>query len=227
MIGESTDAQTHRSFTVRPYESCISAPHSGQMDIQEINGLPAHPLIVHLPVVLVPLATIGALAMLVRPSWRRHLAVPTALIAAVAAVATQLAISSGEWLEEQVRESNLIEDHSRIAEQARPWIFLFAGVMIVVAVLDVVQRRRAGSALDEHRPPDGEPVAAPVATSTAGPAPRTRVAALGLALGVLGTLLGAVATVDVYRTGHSGATATWHDTTTASPSGADGDDDGD
>ena len=32
-------------------------------------GLPAHPLIVHVPVVLIPLSIIGALACVSRPAW--------------------------------------------------------------------------------------------------------------------------------------------------------------
>src|SRR4051812_23820694 len=102
------------------------------MDINDIGGLPAHPLLVHLPVVLVPLATVGALLMLLRPSWRRVYELPTAVLAVLGALATQLAIGSGESLEHRVAESDLVERHSQIAEQARPFIFAFALVMVLV-----------------------------------------------------------------------------------------------
>ena len=36
-----------------------------------INGLPVHPLVVHAVVVLLPLATLGLIAIAVRPAWRR------------------------------------------------------------------------------------------------------------------------------------------------------------
>ena len=159
------------------------------MDIPDIGGLPAHPLIVHLPVVLVPLATIGALLMLIRPGWRRIYAIPTAIIASAGAVATQLALESGEQLEEEVRRSALIERHSQIAEQARPFVFIFAALMIGAAVWEVEQHRRQPA-------PDTVPSTVRRAT--------VALVALGLASGV-------ASTVQIYRTGHSGATATWHD----------------
>jgi len=156
------------------------------MEINDIGGLPAHPLVVHLPVVLVPLATVGA-------------------------TATQLATGSGESLEERVRESDLIETHSRIAEQARPWIFAFA-----------VEPAVGGS---------GGGVAVATRPRTAAPS-AARMATAAIVLCAAGVGLGAVSTVQVYRTGHSGARATWHDTEPAQESSGsqttgDGDEDGD
>ncbi len=201
------------------------------MDIQQLNGLPAHPLIVHLPVVLVPLATVGVLLMLVRPRWRHSLAVPTAVLATVAAIATQLAITSGEWLEEQVRESDLVEDHSRIAEQARPWIFLFALVTIGIVVVDLARRRRGESRPDDSPPEESPAVSAAPGGTALATAPRSavrsRLATVALGMTVLAVGLGVVSTVGVYRTGHSGATATWHDVGKGSGSGGEADDDGD
>ena len=37
-----------------------------------ISGLPAHPLLVHVPVVLLPLAAVGVIVMLIRPAWHRR-----------------------------------------------------------------------------------------------------------------------------------------------------------
>ena len=39
--------------------------------METIDGLPAHPLFVHLPVVLIPLAFIGAILVLAVAKWRR------------------------------------------------------------------------------------------------------------------------------------------------------------
>ena len=199
------------------------------MQINDIGGLPAHPLIVHLPVVMVPLATIGAILMVVRPSWRRMFEIPTAVLAGVAALATQLALQSGEALEEQVRHSELIETHSSIAEQARPWVFLFAAVMVAVAAWDIVQRRRA-------EPPAAHDAGAPVSqaggtTTTVTERPRrlvgSRAATVAVAITALGVVLGLGSTIQIYRTGHSGAKATWHDTAAGTKGGEAGDGDGD
>lgn len=168
------------------------------MEINDIGGLPAHPLVVHLPVVLVPLATL-------------------------AATATQLATGSGESLEERVRESDLIETHSRIAEQARPWIFAFAIVMIVAVVIDLLVRRSAApepEAADAVEPAvggSGGGVAVATRPRTAAPS-AARMATAAIVLCAAGVGLGAVSTVQVYRTGRSGAKATWHDTEPAQES---------
>lgn len=185
------------------------------MDIPDIGGLPAHPLIVHLPVVLVPLATIGALIMVIRPRSRRTYAIPTAIIASVAAVATQLAISSGESLEERVRETDLIERHSEIAEQARPFVFVFAAIMIAIAVWDLVERRRAVVASPSDDALARSTTGSAIATAdpaTRPPAVRSTAATALIVLTALGLVTGVASTVQVYRTGHSGATATWDDT---------------
>ena len=39
------------------------------MEIDKLFGLPAHPLLVHVPVVLVPLAALMAIAFAIRPAW--------------------------------------------------------------------------------------------------------------------------------------------------------------
>jgi len=174
------------------------------MEINNIGALPAHPLIVHLPVVLVPLATVGAILMLIRPSWRERFEIPTAVLAVVAAIATQLAIGSGEALEERVEESKLVKAHAGIAEQARPWVFLFAIVMVAVVVWDFVQKRR--QAADEATP-DSVPESVPKTASV-----RSRAATVAVALTAVGLILGIGSSVQIYRTGHSGAKATWHDT---------------
>ena len=57
-------------------------------------GLPAHPLLVHIPVVLIPLGALGAVLM-VWPRLRRTLGWWVCGIVVVAGIATQLAISSG------------------------------------------------------------------------------------------------------------------------------------
>jgi uncharacterized membrane protein len=39
------------------------------MDIQKLFDLPAHPLLVHVPVVLVPIAAIMCAMLAFRPAW--------------------------------------------------------------------------------------------------------------------------------------------------------------
>jgi hypothetical protein len=152
------------------------------MEIEELFGLPAHPLIVHAVVVLLPLAAVGALVCAAVPRARRPYA-PLVFAAAVAAlVSVILAQGSGEELEDKVDKSDLVHDHTELGEQVLPWAIaevLVAGGVLALPYLE--ERRRAK------------------------PATMTAIAVV-LALG-----LGAPAVVTVIRAGHSGAKAAWDD----------------
>ena len=59
------------------------------------NGLPVHPLIVHVVVVFAPLAGIGGLMYAAVPRWRWWLRWPLVACAVIAAVAGIIAVQSG------------------------------------------------------------------------------------------------------------------------------------
>ena len=164
-------------------------------DISTFDGIAAHPLIVHLPVVLVPLAAFGALVALVRPSWRSWCLPLTAAFAAVGFVGVQLAIMSGEGLEELLdEESAAIERHAQIAEQARPIVLLFVLAAVAAAVL---WHRLHQAPADEG------------ASDAATPARPATLVRLAVPLMALSVLTGALSTVWIFRTGHSGAESVW------------------
>ncbi|MBW0117039.1 DUF2231 domain-containing protein [Pseudonocardia abyssalis] len=82
-----------------------------------VAGVPAHPLLVHAVVVLLPLAALGAVAVAVRPVWARPyglLVAAGALGGAVAAVAARIA---GEQLEDAIEITPgfepVIDQHER------------------------------------------------------------------------------------------------------------------
>jgi len=166
------------------------------MEIDNLFGLPAHPLVVHAPIVLVPLCLVAAIFMAAKPEWRRRFGVPTAVLAVVAAISVQLAEGSGEALEERVRETNLVERHAEIAELAKPFVFLFALALVAVVVWDLVQGRRVA----------GDEVGTAASTSAATASKLVSVAM------VVTVLLGGVATYEIVQTGHSGAKAAWDNT---------------
>ncbi|MBJ7470373.1 MAG: hypothetical protein JHD16_03690 [Solirubrobacteraceae bacterium] len=101
---------------------------------EKIGGIPAHPLIVHLPIVLGPLVGLLAVLLLV-PSLRAKLAWPTAGLAVVFAVSAMLAVQSGETLAETLQLGDLIEEHEEAAEALRNIALLFAAVAVGVAAL--------------------------------------------------------------------------------------------
>jgi uncharacterized membrane protein len=110
------------------------------MDIKTLFGLPAHALLVHVPIVLIPLAAIGAAGVWWEP-WRRRFGWATAAILVVAGIFTQLAITSGKTLKHQLESTALLRAHTRIAEDLRPFLLLF--FIALVAFLLLERRQRA------------------------------------------------------------------------------------
>src|SRR5262249_42227690 len=153
---------------------------------------PAHPFLVHIPVVLIPLGALGAVLML-WPSVRSVVGWWVCGVLVVAGVTTQLAISSGQSLEEYVRATSLVREHTRIGENIRPWLLLFFLALVGVMLVDRALRRRS----DESRAQSG---------------PRSPLAMFGIALSAASIVLGAVSVYWVYRIGHSGSKAVWHPT---------------
>jgi uncharacterized membrane protein len=161
-------------------------------ELTELGGLPAHPLIVHLPVVLAPLAFLGALVALAVKPWRGWLLPLTATLAAVSAAGAQLAAMSGEGLEELLdEESAAIERHAELGEQVLPFLLVFLAFALLAAVAWHLVRR-------------GE------ADETASPRLATW-RKLAIPCMVLSMLTGALATVWVVRAGHSGAESVWEE----------------
>ena len=157
--------------------------------MNEVFGLPAHPLVVHAPVVLLPLALVGVIAMVIKPSWRRSLLIPTMLVGGVGAVGAIIASQTGEWLQERVTETQLVSNHQQLGEMARNLSILFAGMLVVWALRQLVLER--GWFAKTPLPGLLEP------------------AWVGTAIIATTLAFGALTTVWVVRAGHSGAKAAW------------------
>ena len=153
------------------------------MSIDNLFGLPAHPLVVHGAVVLLPIAAVATVVVAAVPRWRRPYALLVFGVSLAAAGAIWLAQESGESLEERVTETALVERHSELAEQVLPW-----AIAVVVVAGAVVAADRYRSRL---------------ATL---PARATTITLIAAAV-----ITGVGATWTVAEVGHSGAKATWHD----------------
>ncbi len=150
-----------------------------------MNGLPAHPLLVHFLVALVPLTAILAVLCAVWPAARRRLVWLTLALAGFTAVLTPIAAEAGEWLEHQIEESELVEKHAHLGET----MIYFALGLLVAAVLLAVVHWRA----ERHGTSSG---------------------VLSAVVAVFVVVASLAAAVQVYRIGHSGAEATWGDALT-------------
>lgn len=171
--------------------------------MESILDLPAHPLFVHAPVALMPLVTLAALALAVRPQWRARFGFLTAGLSFVLLVATVLATQSGEAFEAALDRQGIpvpVEKHAELAETARLFVLLFFVAVVAMVGIALVRRSRAA--------------AAPVSLSAAAPRPASSdgLALVGHAFAALAVLFGLLGTVWMARAGHEGAKAVWDGT---------------
>jgi hypothetical protein len=111
-----------------------------------IGGLPAHPLIVHAVVVLIPLSALGAVAVAIRAGWNRPYAPLVAAGAVVSAITATMAELAGEALLATINVSPayvaLLDEHSRFGVYTVYASWVFAVVAVATAVLG---RRGSGA----------------------------------------------------------------------------------
>lgn len=91
------------------------------MEIDQILGLPAHPLLVHGVVALIPLCAVGVILTALWPAARDRLAVPVLVLTASSVTLVPFVTESGEWLEERVRETALVERHAELGDAFLPF----------------------------------------------------------------------------------------------------------
>jgi len=97
-----------------------------------IHGLPAHPLLVHAVVVLLPLA---ALALVLHAGWpaaRQRLGIVTPLLALVVLVLVPVTTHAGSDLAKRFGPNPLIERHEHLAQQMLPWTIVLFVVTVAV-----------------------------------------------------------------------------------------------
>ena len=160
--------------------------------LEMFRGLPAHVLIVHAVVVLVPIAAVAVLALAVRPAWRRTYGPLVGLVTTCALLAVVAARQSGIWLRGRLDYPDGDFRHGELGERviwyAVPFWLLTIGFL-------VLERRRASA------PPQPD---ADGSGST-----RARQPWPVLALAVAAVLVGLGTTAQVVRTGESGVESVW------------------
>jgi uncharacterized membrane protein len=160
-----------------------------------VNGLPLHPLMVHVVVVLLPLAAIGVAALAVKPSWRGRYGGLVVVIAALATLAVPVASSSGEDLEHRVGDPGV---HAQLGDT----LIWFAIPLLVAAVALFWLQRHTSRPAGERAGASGK---------------------VAVLIAVLAVVVAAANLVQVYRVGDSGAKAVWGNTPAASAGHGDDD----
>ncbi|GAB3486252.1 DUF2231 domain-containing protein [Flexivirga sp.] len=147
----------------------------------EIAGLPAHPLLVHAVVVLLPLAALATILHSLWPAARVRLGIVPTLLAAAGTALVPVTVAAGQALADQLggtAGNPLLQRHEHLAEQILPW----SVALTVVALGNWLWRRyAAGDA------PGWLRIVLPVVT-------------VAVSFGVI---------VAVVRAGDAGARATW------------------
>ena len=147
-----------------------------------INGLPAHALLVHLVVVLVPLTGLLVIVCGLWPAARRgQLLWLTLALATATMILTPITIDAGEWLYDlRTKPSPILREH---AERGETMVY-FAAALLAVAIALVVLR------LLERRSERRRTVTQIVA-------------------GIVVLAVGISSMIQIYRTGDAGAHSVW------------------
>jgi amino acid transporter len=147
-----------------------------------INGLPAHALLLHAVVVLVPLTALLEIVCGLWPAARRgQLLWLTLVLAAATMVLTPLTINAGQWLYGlRKNPTPILQEH---AERGSTMVY-FSAALLVVAIglvaLRLVERRSERRRLVTH-----------------------------VIVGIIVLAVGISSTIQVYRTGDAGAQSVW------------------
>ena len=151
-----------------------------------MNGVPAHVLIVHAVVVLIPLSAFLVLLTVLWPAARAKLGFITPLTVLLALGCIPLATSAGEWLQERLPSTPQIQRHVQMGDALSVWAFL---LFVIAALYWLI----------------------PFAAERGWKVPTFALAKwVQPALGAVAVVLAVVSVVQVYRIGDSGAKAAWH-----------------
>jgi uncharacterized membrane protein len=148
------------------------------------NGLPAHVLLVHFLVVLVPLTALLEIACALWPAVRRGQIVwLTLILAIVTMVLTPITINAGEWLYDLRRHPDpILQQHA----QRGGWMIYFSAALLVVAVVLAVLH------LAERRS-------------------EKRLLPTNIIIAIVALAVGISSIIQLYRVGDTGAHSVWGD----------------
>jgi hypothetical protein len=158
--------------------------------MQTVNGLPAHVLLVHAIVVLLPLSAVLLALSVVWMTARRRLAGPNAILSLLVVVLVPITTNAGEWLEHKLAPDPLIQRHAELGDTA-----IYAAIAVAVLAVIVWWRQREANG----KPPARRPYLAPASKT------------ITTVVTVAAILVAGVAVVQVVRIGDSGAKASWTD----------------
>ncbi|MEX1078851.1 MAG: DUF2231 domain-containing protein [Homoserinimonas sp.] len=145
------------------------------------GDLPLHPLVVHLTVVLIPVAALTLVLAAVWPAARRRLGLLPPLLSLLALILVPITTAAGSWLAERVGRTPLVDRHEDLGNSMLPWV-----VAMFVAAVAVWSWYRYFT----------------------GATPRIRLV-VSVALAVAAIVIAGGSVVKIVQIGESGAAAVW------------------
>ena len=154
----------------------------------EFFGVPTHPLAVHAPVVLVPIAAVVAVVLAIKSDWRVRVGwlMPAAVLVLVALLF--VAKESGESAKEADNIFGDIAEHEDLANATFVLAIVWFVLTLAVAIRDWMNGR-------------DQPASAGAAVGSRD--------TIALVLSVLAAIAAVVTTIWLIRTGHAGAESRW------------------
>ena len=179
---------------VPAFSQPLATDGGGLFDL--VGGLPVHPLVVHVAVVVLPAAALALIVIVLLP--RVHWLVRWGVVAALAvgALAVWVAAESGEALADRVGEPDVHEELGENLPAIAAVTLAFGIVWAIIAELSARATRTARTTDS-----GGAPTASPGATRA--------LLALRIVISVAAAAMAAFAISFTIVVGHSGAVATW------------------
>jgi hypothetical protein len=188
----------------------------------QINGLPAHVLLIHVLIAAVPLAALFVVLHAAWPAARRRLGIVTPLVALVALIFVPITTHAGEWLKSHLQVGGVaaqrINHHADLGRTLLPLV----GVLFLAAVgvwylgrrfeFGIVPDRTSGAGSSDAVSPSSGGGATATAVRTQ-PRAQTRTELptwASAAIAVVAVVVAVVNVVQLYRIGDSGAQAVWN-----------------
>lgn len=190
--------------------------------LHTINGIPAHVLLVHVVVVLIPLGALFTVLSAVWPAARHKLGFISPLTCLIALIFVPITTNAGEWLKAQEHFGGTLGDRiQRHADLASGFAWYALGLFVVSAAVWWLGRqaefslRPAAKTAAAAVPPDGDPAGAGATATAVRTQPqlaRTLPRWTSLAIAVVAVVVSALVTWQLYRIGDAGAHAVWQGT---------------
>lgn len=118
------------------------------LKVDQAFGMPAHPLLIHLPVILDPFVALSTVVLLIRPALRARFGLVLGGLAVLAAVATAVAVGAGNaFADGRPFLDETLGDHKAAGELLRIVAFAVAGLVLAVLWRDHCRPAFGGRAL--------------------------------------------------------------------------------